>query len=101
MSRTLSAPALGRVLPDINGVPHPEEKRPTPNQLLNGKSPQGPTPAAIIAELAQSSQVGGVREWKEELRRRQLEEDKAAAKEIASIYSPLKFVAEVRRGGRA
>lgn len=52
--------------------------------------------AAVIAELAESSQVGGVREWKEELRRRQQEEEKAMQKELAQYYQPVNFFAEVK-----
>lgn len=101
MSRTRSAPPLGRVLPDQNeNVVVVEQKRLAPatsSAMLYGKAlhPGLPPRSAVIAELSESSQVGGVREWKEELRRRQIEEEKAAAKEIASVYSPLKFVAEV------
>ena len=116
MSRTKSAPPLGRVLPD-NFSPEAQNNQDdikkcnefnklcsgsksnnngySPGQVVsNTGSPM--SQAAVIAELAESSQLGGVREWKEELRRRQLEQDKTAAKEMASYYSPLNFVSAVR-----
>jgi hypothetical protein len=111
MSRTKSAPPLGRVLSDAEtghqNTPEDIKKCNELNKLCTGGGPGmgsnsnnngGPTVsrAAVIAELAESSQVGGVREWKEELRRRQVEQDKSAAKEMASYYSPLNFVSEVR-----
>jgi hypothetical protein len=115
MSRTKSAPPLGRVLPDDPSDPmqpgcHNQENGHEPlkrtNTVLNvnsncggggvGTSSEGTvSKAAVIAELAQSSQVGGVREWKEELRRRQKEQEKAVQKEIEQYYQPVNFVAEV------
>ncbi|CAG7816431.1 unnamed protein product [Allacma fusca] len=85
--RTKSAPPLGRVLSDQTyGSSRASPAKAQPSAL--GK-------AAVIAELEQSSQVGGVREWKEELKRRQVEEEKNAIKELAQYYNPGNFVAEV------
>lgn len=73
------------------------------NTQLNGSTSnlstvgEPSTKAAVIAELAESSQVGGVREWKEELRRRQIEEEKAVQKELNQYYQPVNFFAEVYR----
>lgn len=39
--------------------------------------------------------MGGVREWKEELKRRQKEQEKAVQKEIEQLYQPVNFVSEV------
>lgn len=116
MSRTRSAPPLGRVVPDnhqtlgptksvgkANGDPMLLGNEPLrkSNTALNGSTSnlsatgETTTKAAVIAELAESSQVGGVREWKEELRRRQQEEEKAVQKELAQYYQPVNFYAEV------
>ena len=64
-------------------------------QNINNVVPEGNGKAAVIAELEQSSQVGGVREWKEELKRRQKEEEENMVKQLASHYSPVNFVSEV------
>lgn len=115
MSRTKSAPPLGRVIPDENVTVEREDN----DQIQNGHEPlkrtttMSPTfnnggglvpgsdsgvksvsKADVIAELAQSSQVGGVREWKQELLRRAKEQDKAVQKEIDCRYQPVNFVSE-------
>lgn len=116
MSRTRSAPPLGRVIPDnhqtlsstkpagkANGdtMMAGSEGLRKSNTALNGSTNnlsgtgENTSKAAVIAELAESSQVGGVREWKEELRRRQVAEEQAVKKELAQHYQPVNFFAEV------
>jgi len=117
MIRTRSAPVVGRVLPDSNNddrnSPNEEEcssggkeniDRNANNYIASKNESNGSsdtnggapiTKAAVIAELEQSSQVGGVREWKEELRRREIEKERAAQRELSDYYQPLNFVAEV------
>jgi hypothetical protein len=83
MSRTKSAPPLGRVIPDnVEEQTQSQIENVLPNNENNGHEPlkrastmsptclgssetEDPSKADVIAELAQSSQVGGVREWKE------------------------------------
>lgn len=116
MSRTRSAPPLGRVVPDnhqtlglgigkstgkSNADMLGQESLRRSNTALNGSNSnlsvvgETTSKAAVIAELAESSQVGGVREWKEELRRRQVAEEKAVQKELAQYYQPVNFYSDV------
>jgi len=111
MSRTKSAPPLGRVIPDEQAQ-SPNFSQENGHELLKRTNTVGTNGSnygsavteagtlskqAVIAELAESSQVGGVREWKEELRRRQKEQEKHVQKEIEQFYQPVNFVAEVFR----
>ncbi|XP_021949632.1 espin [Folsomia candida] len=114
MSRTKSAPPLGRVIPDADesdasstcGRGGQQQHQENGHEPLKRTSTMSPTAcimgggdtvskADVIAELAESSSVGGVREWKEELKRRQKEQEKAVQKEIEQLYQPVNFVSEV------